>query len=236
MNFEDEGIVLSARPHGESGVVLEMMTRSHGRHLGMVRGGRSRTKQPLIQIGNSLHLNWNARLEEHLGTFTIEPIQLRTDRFLSNRAALCGLNYLSTLIRLLPERDPHEPLYLSLEVIIDALHDIHIAAPLLVRFELLMLQELGFGLDLSSCALSGKTYDLAFVSPKTGRAVASFAAGEWASRLLPLPAFCAGPAALPSTQCLTEGFALTHYFMNKNIYEPRGLLPPDSRAQYISLL
>jgi DNA repair protein RecO (recombination protein O) len=170
------------------------------------------------------------------GTYIIEPIQLRTDRFLSNRAALCGLNYLSTLIRLLPERDPHEALYLSLEVIIDALHDVHIAAPLLVRFELLMLQELGFGLDLTSCALSGKTYDLAFVSPKSGRAVAGFAAGEWASRLLPLPAFCAGPAALPSNQCLSDGFALTHYFLNRNIYEPRGLEPPDSRAQYITLI
>jgi DNA repair protein RecO (recombination protein O) len=236
MKWTCEGIVLSTRAYSETGVLLEVMTPSRGRHLGLVQGGRSRNKQPLLQAGNSLHLVWNARLEEHLGTFTVEPVILRTDRFMASRAALMGMNYLVSLLKLLPERDPHLGLFRALEVVIDSLHDSHIAAPLLVRFELLMLQELGFGLDLTECAATGARQNLVYVSPKSGRAVSERAGEPWKDKLLPLPAFCAGPAALPTSLDLYNAFELTYFFLSRDIYDARGLQKPASRENYIKLL
>src|SRR6185312_8444520 len=161
----------------------------HGRHLGLVRGGRGRKMQPLLQPGNRVELNWRARLDEHLGIFQVEPLELNAARLFDSAVAVFGLQTLAAHLRLLPERDPHRTLYDTLELIIGHLDDPVSAAELLIRFELLVLDELGFGLDLSQCAATGSSDDLAYVSPKTGRAVSKTAGSQWQDRLLVLPSF-----------------------------------------------
>ena len=155
MEWRDAGIVLGLRRHGENAVVLEMMTRAHGRHLGVVRNGRSRTMQPVLQPGNHVDALWRARLEEHLGEWKIEPVDLRAATYMHSSVALYGLNHLAQLTRLLPERDPHPAIFESLAVIGENLTEAPLAAPLLIRYELAILAELGFGLDLSECAATG---------------------------------------------------------------------------------
>ena len=179
MEWHDEGIVLSARKHGETSAILEVMTRGHGRHLGLVRGGRSRRQQPVLQPGNRLSLTWRARLDEHLGTFLAEPLAFNAARLLDNACAVYGLLTLAAHLRLLPERDPHAALYETLAIVIEHLGDPRSAAELVARFELLVLEELGFGLDLTRCAATGSVDDLAYVSPKTGRAVSREAGKPW---------------------------------------------------------
>ena len=171
MQWSDEGIVLGVRRHGESSVIVELMTREHGRHLGLVHGGRSRSRQPTLQPGNLVQATWRARLDEHLGTFQIEGLKLRAGEFMASPLALYGLATLSHLLRNLPERDPHATLYETLTTLLDNLTDPDLAPPLFVQFELTILAEFGFGLDLTSCAASGAQDDLVYVSPKSGRAV-----------------------------------------------------------------
>lgn len=234
MHWSDEGIVISARPHGESSVVLEVLTRAHGRHLGLVRGGRSRTMRPVLQPGNRVGLVWRARLDEHLGNFAVEGLHLDAARLMEDRAALIGLGYLSALVRLLPERDPHEALYETLGLVLDHLDDPHSGPPLLVRFELAMLSELGFGLDLAQCASTGARDDLVFVSPRTGRAVSAGAGAPYADRLLPLPGFLAGgQGAGCDGDDLAHGFRLTGFFLMRDVFEPRGTGEPQARRAYI---
>ncbi len=189
MEWRDEGIVIGVRRHGEASVLLELMTHAHGRHLGLVRGGRSSRLQPMLQAGNSVEVVWRARLDEHLGNYAVEGTNLRAAKLMDSPAALYGLSVLGSLSRLLPERDPHPGLYEALGIVVDALHDAELAAPLVVRFELAILSELGFGLDLSACAATGVREDLAYVSPRTGRAVSAAAGEAWQDRLLTLPAF-----------------------------------------------
>jgi len=177
MQWTDDGVVLGVRKHGETSVILELMTRHHGRHLGLVHGGRSKAMQPVLQPGNSVHAIWRARLDEHLGAYQVEASQSRAARLMNSSMALYGLAALAHLLRYLPERDPHFGLYETLTVLVDHLDDRDLAPALFVRFELAMLAELGFGLDLSSCAATGTERDLAYVSPKSGRAVCA-TAGE----------------------------------------------------------
>ena len=171
MEWTDEGIVLGVRRHGESSAIVELLTREHGRHLGLVRGGSGSRMRPLLQPGNSVRAVWRARLDEHLGTYAIEGTQLRAGALLASSHAVYGVTHLAALVRLLPERDPHEDIYEMLQHTLDDFEDVGGAAAHLVRFELAMLTELGFGLDLSNCAASGETDDLIYVSPKSGGAV-----------------------------------------------------------------
>src|SRR5918994_884367 len=189
MEWRDEGIILGARKHGETSVILEVMTRAHGRHLGLVRGGRSRKQQPMLQAGNRVDLIWRARLDEHLGTFQAEPLELNAARLFDSAVAVFGLQTLAAHLRLLPERDAHAGLYEMLVLMIEHLDDPDTAGELVVRFEMLVLDELGFGLDLTQCAATGARNDLAYVSPKSGRAVSRAAAGPWREKMLALPAF-----------------------------------------------
>ena len=235
MQWIDDGIVLGTRTHGEASVILELFTRDHGRHLGLVRGGRSRRSQPVLQPGNGVHAAWHARLDEHLGNFTVEPVQSRAARLMEGRAGVAGITHLAALARLMPERDPHPGLYEALEVIADALPDGELAAPLLVRFELEVLQELGFGLDLTECAATGATTDLIYVSPKSARAVSAGAGEPWKDKLLALPAFLARPAPVGREDILA-GFRLTGYFLSRHVFEPRGLAMPDARSAFIRAL
>jgi DNA repair protein RecO (recombination protein O) len=236
MEWSDDAVILGARRHGETSVVLEAMTRRHGRHLGLVRGGRSKRLRPVLQAGNGATLTWRARLEDHLGLYAVEAGEERAGRFLDHGAALFGLGHLAALLRLLPERDPHEALFDALLVVLDHLDEPPIAAALMVRFELALLTELGFGLDLSACAVTGGTQELIFVSPKSGRAVSAKAGEPYADRLLKLPAFVRdgfmGDAVGPVQA--RQGFDLTGHFLKRDVYEARGVKEPAERGAFIA--
>src|SRR6195256_2642801 len=189
MEWTDEGIVLGVRRHGESSAIVELMTRAHGRHLGLVRGGAGSRMRPLLQPGNSVRAVWRARLDEHLGYYAIEGIRLRAATVLASSHAVYGVTHLASLARLLPERDPHEGIYDMLERTLDDFDDIGEAAAHLIKFERAMLAELGFGLDLETCAATGETTELIYVSPKSGGAVSRAAGDPWRERLLRLPPF-----------------------------------------------
>lgn len=235
MEWRDEGIVLGTRRHGETSAILEVMTRAHGRHLGLVRGGRSRRLQPVLQPGNRVDLVWRARLDEHLGTFSAEPIALNAARLIDSAAAVFGLQTLAGHLRLLPERDPHPGLFDALAVMIEHLEEPSAAAELVVRFELLVLEELGFGLDLSACAATGTREDLAYVSPKSGRAVSRAAGEPWHEKMLPLPAFLGRGSRLRAGAAdIDAAFRMTGYFFARHVYEPRGMAEPESRAGFLA--
>src|SRR6201987_2381646 len=189
MEWTDEGIVLGVRRHGEASAIVELLTREHGRHLGLVRGAASERMRPWLQPGNSVRAVWRGRVDEHLGTYAIEGTRLRAASLFASSHAVYGVTHLASLARLLPERDPHEDIYEMLERTLDDFDDAGEAAVHLVRFELAMLTELGFGLDLSNCAATGETEDLVYVSPKSGTAVSRTAGEPWRDRLLRLPPF-----------------------------------------------
>src|ERR1700757_4242969 len=184
MEWTDDGIVIGVRRHGETPAIAELLTREHGRHLGLVRGGASSRMRPLLQPGNSVRAVWRARLDEHLGTYAIEGTRLRAAALLASSHAVYGVTHLAALARLLPERDPHQDIYEMLERTLDDFDEAGQAAVHLVRFELAMLAELGFGLALQNCAATGETSDLVYVSPKSGTAVSRSAGGPWRARLL----------------------------------------------------
>ncbi|MFZ0558743.1 MAG: DNA repair protein RecO [Methylovirgula sp.] len=236
MEWHDEGLIIGIRRHGETSVILEVMTAAHGRHLGLVRGGRSRRMRPMLQPGNQASLTWRARLDEHLGLYAVEVTEPRAARLMESAAALHGLNHIGGLLRLLAERDPHRQLYEAASRIADYLGDERIGPALLVRFELAVLAEFGFGLDLSRCAATGATEDLVYVSPKTGRAVSRQAGAPYADRLLRLPDFlrCTAVAATPPSSELRDGFELTGYFLAREVFAPRGLALPDARRAYLA--
>lgn len=237
MQWTDEGIILATRRHGETSLILELMTHSHGRHLGLVRGGRSRRHQPFLQPGNTLSVVWRARLDEHLGHYSFEATTERASRLMASSTGIYGLQILAALLRLLPERDPHPELHDALGAVLDALDTPNEAAELLVRFELATLNELGFGLDLSRCAATGTTENLAYVSPRTGRAVSLEAGAEHHDKLLTLPPFLIRRAnASPEPAELRTAFGLTGYFLDRHVYEPRGIEPPAARERFMALL
>lgn len=237
MQWSDEGLVLGVRKHGESGVILEMMTGAHGRHLGLVHGGRSHRLRPVLQAGNSVHVTWRARLDEHLGIYAVEPGVSRAARFMGSPLALYGLGTLAALLRLLPERDPHGALYESAMVLVEHLDEPAVAPALFVRFELAMLAELGFGLDLASCAATGQQRDLIYVSPKSGRAVSAEAGEPYRAKLLSLPGFLRGDPVdtHPTGDEIRAGFALTEHFLRVHVFEPRGLSLPEERARFVAV-
>ena len=237
MHWSDEGIVLGFRRQGESSVILELMTRDHGRHLGLVQGGRSRRMQPVLQAGNSVHAVWRARLDEQLGNYAIEGGALRAARYLGSPMALYGIATLAAHLRLLPDRDPHPALFDTASILADHLEDPQVAPALFVKFELMLLADLGFGLDLSECASTGRTEDLIYVSPRSGRAVSREAGERYRAKLFELPPFL---RATPSDQQpeaaeLAAGFQLTGHFLDAYIYEPRGKPQPDERRRFVAL-
>jgi DNA repair protein RecO (recombination protein O) len=240
MEWTDEGIVLGVRRHGESSAIVELLTRSHGRHLGLVRGGAGKRMRPLLQPGNSVTAVWRARLDEHLGYYLIEGTRLRAANLFGSSHAVYGVTHLASLVRLLPERDPHEDIYEMLDHTLDDFDDAGTAAAYLIRFELAMLAELGFGLDLEVCAATGVTRDLVYVSPKSGGAVSRSAGAPYHDRLLRLPAFLrqneegAQEEAVWTEQDLRDGFALTGLFLMRHVLEPRGQGHSDARDGFIN--
>lgn len=236
MDWSDEGIFLSAKPLGEANAVAELFTLGHGRHLGLVRGGRSRRIRPLLQPGNLLRVTWRARLSEHLGGFNVELLEANAARIFDDPAALEAVGALAGLTRLLPERDPHPELYAATLDILHAFEDGTVWPTLCVRWELQLLGELGFGLDLSECAATGTDADLIYVSPRSGRAVSRDAGQPYCNRLLKLPAFLLDEAAPASEADILAGLALTGHFLERDVLEPHGLVLPQARERLIGLL
>ena len=235
MDWRDEGILLSMRPHGETSAIIEVMTAAHGRHAGVVRGGASRKMAATLQPGTGLTLEWRARLDDHIGSFTVEPVKSRA-HLLSDRLALAGLMSACALLHAaLPEREPHPALWSRTLVLMDALGQEGWAATY-VRWELCLLEEIGFGLDLSACAVTGASEGLAYVSPKTGRAVTAKGAGDWADRLLPLPPGLAGGAALSPEEVLV-GLKLTGFFLDRELRPVLHDRPlPEARSRLVDLM
>jgi DNA repair protein RecO (recombination protein O) len=230
MDWSDDAIVLNARAHGESAAILEVLTREHGRHLGLVRGGASRRFRAVLQPGNSLKVEWRARLSEHLGGFTVETTSARAGAVMESHDALIGLNAMTATVGLvLPERAQCPAVFEASVILLDALAEDGLShwGPLYVRWELGLLEALGFGLDLSKCAATGSREDLRYVSPRTGRAVSGAAGAAYADRLLLLPAFLLGAQnpVLPSDIAL--GLKLTGHFLSERALRPnRKELPP----------
>ena len=236
MEWRDEGALLSARLHGESSAIIEVFTAAHGRHAGVVRGGASRKMAALLQPGSHVAVTWRARLEAHIGVFVAEPLHSRA-AVLADRVGLAGLNAVCALLHVaLPERQSHPLLWKMTMALLDAMAAHQDWTADYLRWELLLLDELGFGLDLTTCAVTGARDDLAYVSPKTGRAVSRAAAADWAARLLPLPPMLLGQG--PATPAeLAQGFGLTGHFLNRGLESLLNGKPlPEARARLIGLL
>jgi DNA repair protein RecO (recombination protein O) len=236
MEWTDEAIALAVRPHGESDAILSVLTFQHGRHLGLVKGGMGRRARPALQPGNRLELVWRARLADHLGHFAAEPVQLFGARLLDEPLRLAGLAAVAGLLdELLAEREPHPRLYAGLLKLLEAMLGDPRWLETLVRFELLVLQELGFALDLERCVVTGSPNDLAYVSPRTGRAVSRAGAGDLAARLLQLPAFLT--ADVPASAAdLVAGLLLSGHFLARQALAPADKPLPAVRERLITLI
>jgi DNA repair protein RecO (recombination protein O) len=235
MDWTDEAVVIGLRRHGETGVIVELLTRQRGRHLGFVHGGRSRRLRPVLQQGNSVHARWQARTEDLLGTMVLEALDLRAARLMATALSLQAVNLLCSLARLLPERQTETELFDLLQTILDQCDDRSTAPAAVVHFELAVLRELGFGLDLDRCAVTGRAEGLAYVSPKTGRAVSLEAGHAYRDRILALPSFLLEDRApIPGEDDLRAGFALTEHFLMKHVYGPQGRMVPDCRRAYVA--
>jgi DNA repair protein RecO (recombination protein O) len=235
MEWRDEGVILSVRRYGETSAIAEILTSEHGRCLGLVRGGRSKTQRPVLQAGNAVQAVWRARLEEQLGTYALEPLDLRAGAIMEEPFRLAGLATLTGLAQLLPEREPHPRIYGALRVVLEAIDQDDVWPALLVRWEMGLLDELGFGLDLSKCAATGGTSDLAFVSPRSGKAVSAMAGAPYRDRLFPLPPFLLGAGAA-SPRDVIDGLRLAGYFLARHVFEPRGIQMPEQQDWIIRAL
>lgn len=239
MNWTDEAIVLSVRGHGETAAVVELLTRDHGRHLGFVHGGRSRRLRPVLQTGNHVDVTWKGRLAEQLGHFGIEPRRGFAAEAMAaaDPARLAALSSIAMLARLLPERDPHPSHYEITLFVLGFLDDASVWPALMVRWELALLAELGFGLDLGQCAATGANDQLIYVSPRTGRAVSASAGEPYKDRLLGLPGFLTGRVDGPvSADTLAAGFSLTGHFIETRVLAPRAITMPEVRSRMVDLL
>jgi DNA repair protein RecO (recombination protein O) len=235
MDWRDQGILLSSRRHGETFVIIEVFTPERGRHAGVVRGGASRRMAPVLQPGAQLDVEWRARLEDHIGTFRVEPLKSRAWT-MSDRMALAGLNAVCALLLfVLPEREAHAELYRKTLILLDLMDQPEIWTLAYLNWELALLEEMGFGLDLRRCAVLGeKANDLSYISPKTGRAVSRAGAGEWADRLLPLPPCLMGHGPAPDAEIL-QGFEVTGHFLRNHLAPQLGNRPlPEARARYVA--
>jgi DNA repair protein RecO (recombination protein O) len=219
VDFTDTGFVLSARRHGESDLILASLTREHGRHLGLVKGGAGRKNRPIFEVGNLLSLNWRARLSEQLGHFQAELIDANIAHLIDDADRLAAMSAAAAVIdATLPEREPHQDVHDDFAVLVQGLvAAVPDWAGLYLRWELKLLADLGFGLDLSRCAVTGTTEDLVFVSPKTGRAVSRQGAGRYAERLLPLPAFLLKDGLTTDATSLAQGLRLTGHFIHGHL-------------------
>jgi DNA repair protein RecO (recombination protein O) len=234
VEWSDDAIVLSVKPLGETGAVVEALTRDHGRHAGLVRGGASRKMKPVLQPGNTLHIQWRARLSEHLGSFSVELARARAGELMDSRQSLIGLNAFHAVASAsLPEREAHAPVFEVGEILLDAMTDDGLDhwGPLYVRWEAGLLDALGFGLDLSECAATGQSDDLIYVSPKSGRAVSRAAGAIYKERLFALPGFLLGSQNAVTAADIRAGLKLTGYFLHERVWAPHNREIPPARLR-----
>jgi DNA repair protein RecO (recombination protein O) len=217
-------------------VIAEVFTPEHGRHAGVVRGGASRRMAPLLQPGAQMDIAWKARLQDHLGNFTLEPLRSRSATVMGDRMALAGLNAVTALLCFaLPEREPYKRLYAVTEALLDLLDQTDLWPLAYLHWEMALLEDLGFGLDLTSCAVTGATEGLRYVSPRTGRAVTAKGAGDYADRLLPLPPCLLRQGEAPDPE-IAEGFRVTGHFLNAHLAPDLGTRPlPEARQRFVDL-
>jgi DNA repair protein RecO (recombination protein O) len=231
MEWRDEAIILTVRRHGENGAILSLMTERHGRHAGLVRGGQSRRLKGVLQPGNRIAAGWRARLEDHLGTLTVEPVASHAAALMMDPGRLAALSSALALVEAgLPEREAHPHVFESLAALMVALEG-EGWAETYVRWEVGLLADLGFGLDLSACAATGVTEDLTYVSPKTGRAVSSEAAAPYRDRLLPLPSFLKQRRGAAAPEDLAQALQLTGHFLAGQVFDLHGKPLPDARTR-----
>lgn len=231
MEWTGEALLIGVRRHGDTSLIAEAMVAGRGRSLGLVRGGRGPKLAPALQVGNTIQLTWRARLEDHLGTFSVELLRSRAAELMADRTKLYLTQLVCDHLRLLPERDPHDRLLGQALSLLDNPPD----GAALARFELALLDELGFGLDLFSCAVTGATTDLTHVSPKTGRAVSRAAAAPYLDRLLPLPSFL-HERGNASPDDIRNAFSLTGHFLDRHIWSARQIDHPSVRDTVVDLL
>ncbi|ALE03997.1 DNA repair protein RecO [Bartonella ancashensis] len=236
MKWKERAFILGMRQHGETSVILEVITQQHGRHVGVVKGGRSRRMASLLQPGNFVEVEWWARLDEHLGLFKVEIVDSYASRLIFIPEALYAFQLMVSHFRLLPERDPHPYLYDMLHLFMQNFGELFTNAELLVRFEIRLLEELGFGLDLFHCAVTGCKERLHYVSPKSGRAVCDEIGKPWKDKLLLLPQFLV--RKVEYSVCFDDiknGFILTGFFLARHVWESRGIKQPQARASFVRL-
>lgn len=235
IEWRDQGILLSARKHAETSAIIEVFTPEHGRHVGVVRGGTSRKIAPILQPGAQLDLAWRARLEDHIGAFSVEPVRSRAALVMGDRLALAGLNAVTALLSFcLPEREAHAPLYLRSERLLDLLGQAEVWPLAYLQWEMALLEEMGYGLDLARCAVTGTSEGLVYLSPRTGRAVSEAGAGDWADRLLPLPPVMRGEGEAGDAE-IAEALRTTGYFLSHHLAADLGDKPlPEARARFLA--
>lgn len=238
MEWTDDGVVLSVRPFGESGAIADLLTRQYGRHSGLVRGAKSKTMRSLLQPGNAARAQWRGRLDEHLGTFTLEAEKAHAGFAMSDRRKLAALNAVcATALACLPERVPYPAVFEGFVALLDLIGDQEIWPALHIRWEVGLLSELGYGLDLTKCAATGEVDDLIYVSPRTGRAVSRAAGAPYANRMLLLPRFLLGAqAGTADPDEIGAGYALTGHFLERHLLQPFHKQLPDARARYMELV
>lgn len=237
ITWTDDAVLLATRPFGETAVIIDVFSAMHGRHAGVVRGGASRKIAPVLQPGAQVVVTWQARLEEHLGSFRVEPVRSRAAAAMADRLSLAGLNAVcALLVAVLPEREAHGPLYDRTTQLFDLLGQADLWPLAYLRWEQALLAEMGFALDLARCAVTGADTDLAFVSPKSGRAVSSGAAGEWADRMLPLPPVLRGQGDASGSE-IAVALGTTGYFIEHRLLRSLGDKPlPAARARLIDAI
>ena len=236
MEWSDDGIVLSARKHGESSVVVSVLTAEHGRHAGLVRGGSGTRMRGVLEPGNRVRVRWRARLEEHLGSFECDMVANISAGLLDDPLRLAALQALCAVAEAaLPERERHAAVYAGMLELLDALGGKAWAGPY-VRWELALLADLGYGLDLSACAATGSNDNLTYVSPKSGRAVSASAGEPYRDRLLSLPGFLLRGQLDPGVGEVAAGLALTGYFLDRHVLAPHGKTLPLARGRLVDRL
>ena len=236
MEWTASGRVVSVRNHGETSAIVHVLTEDHGCHPGLVHGGRSRAMRPVLQPGNRVKAVWRARLDEHLGHYAIEGEDLTAGTLMEDRLALAGLNAACAMaMTALPEREPHPAVYGAFEVLAGALEDPDLWPALYVRWEMGVLADLGYGIDVRRCAATGVESDLIYVSPRSGRAVSAQAGEPYRDKLLALPGFLKGSGAVEPGD-VAAGLRLTAHFIERRVLWPSDRTLPEARARMIERL
>jgi DNA repair protein RecO (recombination protein O) len=237
MEFHEEAFVLSARAHGDTGVVADLLTETHGRHAAYVAGGASRKMKPFLQPGSRVIADYRARTSDHLGSARLEAVGEGSSALFDDPLALTGLAAATAVTQgALPEREAHPGAFLAFEALMGAFQIPEVWPAIFVRFEAGLLEDLGFGLDLSRCAATGTMDDLIYVSPRTGRAVSREAGAPYADKMLKLPPFMLGAQAGLGEGDVGAGLDLTGHFLEQFVFNPQNKPLPPARDWMMSKL